>query len=173
MDEPSLELTPQTAALAGAADALDAAGLEHWFFGGWAVDLWVGRLTRAHDDIDVLVQRSDEAEVHGALTAAGWVHTPQDDDLVGTTYAGDGYELQLTFVEADDEGRVVVRVPGEPIVVSHGPLAHASRPLGHLHVRVMTLEKLLEGKAVPRPDDAGGDKDRADLAALRAVADRS
>lgn len=173
MDEPSLELTPQTAALAGAADALDAAGLEHWFFGGWAVDLWVGRLTRAHDDIDVLVQRSDQAEVHGALTAAGWVHTPQDDDLVGTTYAGDGYELQLTFVEADDEGRVVVRVPGEPIVVSHGPLAHASRPLGHLHVRVMTLEKLLEGKAVPRPDDAGGDKDRADLAALRAVADRS
>jgi hypothetical protein len=35
---------------------------------------------------------------------------------------------------------------------------------------VVTLEKLLEGKAVPRPDDAGGDKDRADIAALRAVA---
>ena len=76
-------------------------------------------------------------------------------------------------VERDGVRRVVVRVPGEPIVVSHGPLAHASRPLGHLHVRVMTLEKLLEGKAVPRPDDAGGDKDRADLAALQAVADRS
>ena len=62
-------------------------------------------------------------------------------------------------------------MPGEPIVVSHGPLAHASRPLGHLWVRVLTLEKLLEGKAVPRPDDAGGDKDRADLAALRGVED--
>ncbi|WP_216658533.1 hypothetical protein [Nocardioides sp. zg-1230] len=172
MEEPSLELTPQTAALAGAAEALESAGVSHWFFGGWAVDLWVGRVTRAHDDIDVLVQRSDEAKVHEALTAAGWVHTPQDDDLVGTNYAGDGYELQLTFVETDDEGRVVVRVPGEPIVVSPGPLAHERRPLGHLHVRVMTLESMLEGKAEPRPDDAGGDKDRADLAALRAVAER-
>lgn len=172
MEEPSLELTPQTAALAGAAEALGSAGLSHWFFGGWAVDLWVGRVTRAHDDIDVLVQRSDEAEVHEALTAAGWVHTPNDDDLVGTSYAGDGYELQLTFVETDSDGQVVVPVPGERIVVSTGPLAHASRPLGHLSVRVLTLEKLLEDKAVPRPDDAGGDKDRADLAALRAVTDR-
>ncbi len=170
MGEPSLELTPQTAALAGAADALESAGLEHWFFGGWAVDLWVGRLTRAHDDIDVLVQRADEAGVDAALTAAGWVHTPRDDDLVGTEYAGDGYALQLTFVETDDDGRVVVPVPGQPIVVSDGPLDHAHRPLGHLHVRVLTLEKMLEGKAVPRPDEAGGAKDRADLAALRAVA---
>ena len=127
MGEPSLELTPQTAALAGASDALESAGLEHWFFGGWAVDLWVGRVTRAHDDIDVLVRRTD------------------------------------------DEGRVVVPVPGQPIVVSTGPLDHAHRPLGHLRVRVLTLEKMLEGKGVPRPDDAGGAKDRADLAALRAV----
>jgi len=169
MDEPSLELTPQTAALAGAADALDSAGLEHWFFGGWAVDLWVGRVTRVHDDIDVLVHRTDEARVDAALAAAGWVHTPHDDDLVGTTYAGDGYELQLTFVETDDDGRVLVPVPGGPIVLSDGALAHARRPLGHLRVRVLTLEKMLEGKAVPRPDDAGGDKDRADLAALRTV----
>lgn len=171
MDEPSLELTPQTAALASAAEALDSAGLEHWFFGGWAVDLWVGRVTRVHDDIDVLVLRVDESRVDAALAAAGWVHTPHDDDLVGTTYAGDGYDLQLTFVATDDDGRMLVPVPGEPIVLSDdGPLDHVRRPLGHLWVRVLTLEKMLEGKADPRPDDAGGDKDRADLAALRSVA---
>jgi len=171
LDEPSLELTTRTAALASAADALESAGLEHWFFGGWAVDLWVGRLTRTHDDIDVLVRRADEARVHDALSAAGWIHTPHDDDLLGTTYAGDGDDLQLTFVETDDAGRVLVPVPGEPLVLSDGPLAHARRSLGHLQVRVVTLERLLEGKAVPRPDDVGGDKDRADLTALRAVAE--
>ena len=53
--------------VASAAGALDASELEHWFFGGWAVDLWVGRLTRPHDDIDVLVWREDEARVHVAL----------------------------------------------------------------------------------------------------------
>ena len=168
MHEP-LELTPQTAALASAADALDSAGLEHWFFGGWAVDLWVGRPTRAHEDIDVLVQRRDEARVDAALVAAGWVHTPHDDDVVGTDYAADGCDLQLTFAETDDTGRVVVPVPGQPVVVSTGPLAHARRPLGHLQVRVLTLEKMLEIKSDPRPDDVGGAKDRADLAALRAV----
>src|SRR6478609_3618026 len=108
------------AALGSASSALDAAGLEHWFFGGWAVDLWAGRLTRPHDDIDVLVRRADEAAVEAALETAGWVHTPRDDDLVGTEFAGDGYALQLTFVETDDQGRVVVPVPGQPIVVSAG-----------------------------------------------------
>ena len=44
--------------------------------------------------------------------------------------------------------------------------------LGHLRVRVLSLEKMLENKAEPRPDDVGGAKDRADLAALRAIADR-
>lgn len=171
MVEP-LELTPATAALAGAADALDSAGLEHWFFGGWAVDLWAGRITRPHEDIDVLVQRSDEEAVDAALVAAGWLHTPHDDDVLGTNYAGDASDLQLTFVETDDEGRVVVPVPGQPIVVSAGPLGHTRRPLGHLSIRVLTLEKMLEIKAEPRPDDVGGTKDRADLAALRAIADR-
>ena len=82
--------------VASVAGALDAAELEHWFFGGWAVDLWVGRLTRPHDDIDVLVWREDEARVHEAFQGAGWVHTPTPEDLVGTNYARDGYELQLT-----------------------------------------------------------------------------
>ena len=173
MDDSSLELTPRTAALASAADALESAGLDHWFFGGWAVDLWVGRLTRPHDDIDVLVRRVDEARVHDALTAAGWIHTPHDDDLLGTTYAGDGDDLQLTFVETDGAGRVVVPVPGQPVVLSDGPLAHVRRPLGHLGVRVVALEMLIEGKAAARPDDEGGAKDRADLAALREAHGRS
>ena len=54
-------------------------------------------------------------------------------------------------------------------MVSSGPLDHVRRPLGHLHVRVLTLAKMLEGKGVARPDEAGGAKDRADLAALRTV----
>jgi hypothetical protein len=173
MDEPSLELTPRTAALGSAADALESAGLEHWVFGGWAVDLWAGRETRDHEDIDVLARRADEAQVDAALTAAGWTHTPHDDDLVGTEYERDGDVLQLTFVETDDEGCLVVPVPGRPIVLSRGPLAHVRRPLGPLHVRVLTLEKMLEDKALPRPDAVGGGKDRADLEALRAVAARA
>ena len=151
--------------------ALDAAGLEHWLFGGWAVDLWVGRLTRPHEDIDVLVWRHDEARVHEALQGAGWVHTPTPEDLVGTNYARDGYELQLTFVLAGAEGGVVVPVPEQPIVLSSGPLAFARRNWDDLSVRVLTLEMMLAMKGTPRPDEVGGSKDRADLAVLRSVAE--
>ena len=160
-------------ALRSASSALDAADLEHWFFGGWAVDLWVGRLTRPHDDIDVLVWRHDEARVHDALGTAGWQHTPTSEDLVGTDYARDGYDLQLTFVVPGAEGGVVVPVPDQPIVLSTGPLAFARRDLGEASVRVLTLEMMLAIKSTPRPDEAGGGKDRADLVALRAVADGS
>jgi hypothetical protein len=157
------------AALASAARALDAAGLEHWFFGGWAVDLWVGRPTRPHDDIDVLVWRRDQARAHVVLEAAGWVHTPTAEDLVGTSYVRDGSELQLTFVVPGDEGGVVVPAPDQPIVLSAGPLPGARRALGDVSARVLTLETMLANKASPRPDEVGGAKDRADLAALRSV----
>jgi hypothetical protein len=154
-----------------ASGALDAAGLEHWFIGGWAVDLWVGRLTRPHDDIDVLVWREDEARIHEALHGAGWVHTPTPEDLVGTNYAREGYELQLTFAVAGPEGGVVVPVPDQPFVLSSGPLAFARRKLNNVSVRVMTLEMMLASKGTPRPDEVGGAKDRADLEALRSLAE--
>jgi len=156
--------------VASAAGALDASELEHWFFGGWAVDLWVGRLTRPHDDIDVLVWREDEARVHEALQGAGWVHTPTPADLVGTNYPRDGYELQLTFVVPGAGGGVVVPVPEQPMVLSTGPLAYARRTIDDLSVRVLTLEMMLAIKGTPRPDERGGSKDRADLAVLRSVA---
>lgn len=41
-----------------------------WICGGWAVDLFVGRGTRRHDDLDVAVLRRDQAALHTYLT--GW-----------------------------------------------------------------------------------------------------
>lgn len=42
-----------------------------WFVaGGWALDLFMGRQTRAHDDIDVAIFRGDEAALAPALP--GW-----------------------------------------------------------------------------------------------------
>lgn len=154
-----------------ASSALDAADLEHWFFGGWAVDLWVGRPTRPHEDIDAMVWRHDEAKVHQALQGAGWIHEPTPEDRVGTNYTRDGYELQLTFVVPGAAGGVVVPVPGQPIVLSHGPLTFARRDLNGVSVRVLTLEMMLALKSTPRPDGVGGHKDRADLEALRSIAE--
>ena len=41
-----------------------------WIAGGWAIDLFLKRQTRPHDDIDVLIRREDQLEVQKLL--AGW-----------------------------------------------------------------------------------------------------
>lgn len=173
MSQESADCSRGLDALRSAALALENAGLDHWFFGGWAVDLWVGRLTRPHDDIDVLVWRRDTRRVDEALASAGWVHAPTPEDLLGTSYVRDKYELQLTFVVRGEGGGVVVPAPDQPIALSEGDLAFARRDVGDVSVRVLTLEMMLAIKGSPRPDEVGGAKDRADLAALRSAVENS
>lgn len=44
-----------------------------WFVaGGWAIDLYLGRVTRAHGDVDVAIYRQDQSAVHAFLTTDGW-----------------------------------------------------------------------------------------------------
>jgi len=41
-----------------------------WIVGGWTIDLFVGRQTRQHDDLDVVFLRCDQIAAQGIL--AGW-----------------------------------------------------------------------------------------------------
>lgn len=64
-------------ALAGLFDGLDGTW---WLTGGVALDRFVGRSTRRHDDIDVEIPRSDLAAILAHLN--GWdAHTAQDGVL--------------------------------------------------------------------------------------------
>jgi hypothetical protein len=49
------------------AEAMSNLRAPFYFAGGWAIDLHLGRVTRAHHDIDVLVMRRDHAGLHKAL----------------------------------------------------------------------------------------------------------
>ena len=53
-----------------AADLLSAARLPWWIAGGWALDLFLGKVTRAHGDLDIGIFRKDAAIVLAALR--GW-----------------------------------------------------------------------------------------------------
>lgn len=37
--------------------------------GGWAIDLWLGEQTRNHHDIEVVVRRRDQRQLHASLSA--------------------------------------------------------------------------------------------------------
>ena len=47
-------------------------GREWYVCGGWALDLFLGRVTRAHKDVDIAVARRDQSEVQGYLLRRGW-----------------------------------------------------------------------------------------------------
>jgi len=51
-------------------DLLAGLAVPWWIAGGWAIDLFVGRQTRKHEDTDVLVLRNDQLGVQAHL--AGW-----------------------------------------------------------------------------------------------------
>lgn len=58
-------LLPQQAAM-----LLDPTGIPWWIAGGWAIDLFLGRATRDHADMDIAVPRAYQADLARAF--AGW-----------------------------------------------------------------------------------------------------
>lgn len=156
----------QLEAMAGLDRALEGRQIPYWLFGGWAVDFWVGRVTRPHLDIDVVAWRRDYDAVREALVAAGWEHAPLPDDLVGTRFRWRLAEVEFTFVDTSDGADVVIPFPGQPVVWSTKPLGEVRRELRGVSCRTIPLELLLTGKSSPRADAVEGAKDRADFAAL-------
>lgn len=43
-----------------------------WVAGGWAIDLFLGRVTRAHGDLEVGVWRDDQAPLRAHWSACAW-----------------------------------------------------------------------------------------------------
>jgi len=64
-------------------------GIPAWIDGGWCVDALLGRQTRAHDDLDLVVAREDVERLCAALAEAGYV--PRDAGTDGAPYP-DGLE---------------------------------------------------------------------------------
>lgn len=42
------------------------------FCGGWAIDLFLGRATRGHKDVDIAIARRDQLALQAYLTVRGW-----------------------------------------------------------------------------------------------------
>jgi hypothetical protein len=57
-----------------------------WVAGGRALDLWMGRQTRAHQDVDVAVLRDDQKHLHEAF--GGWELYYATTDLTGLCLTG-------------------------------------------------------------------------------------
>jgi hypothetical protein len=145
-----------------------------WIAGGWALDLHLGRQTRPHHDLDVLVLRADLAGVRERLR--GWdLHAadppgagrlrpwPEDELLPAALHdvwcretPTSPWALQLMVDDTDGADWVYRRDPRirRPVAELHGPASTPGRPV--LAPEVQLLGKSRTGRA----------KDVADLYAV-------
>ena len=119
----------QLDAIAGVAQLFREHRVDCWLFGGWAVDFWVGHVTREHGDVDLAVRLRDRPSVHELLLGDGWHPTPVDDEAIGARYRRNDVLLELTFVETDHDGRVQIPFADGPAVWSTSPFGDVTREL--------------------------------------------
>lgn len=166
--EPEPEL--QLAALARVGELLARAQVDHWLFGGWAVDFHAGSVTRPHDDLDVAVWLADVPRIVQCLEGDGWRHAPLEGEDGGTGYERRGVRLELTYLAPDGAGRVCVPLRDGPADWPASALGDDVEELQGVRARVVSLSALLRMKSVPREDAGDVAKDRADVELLSRLA---
>lgn len=79
-------------------------GTTFWLRGGWAIDFLLGKVTRAHSDIDLVSLIQHRTELESALVAAGFQQIPVTN--FQTDFLKDGVDISFVFVERSNEGRI-------------------------------------------------------------------
>jgi hypothetical protein len=158
--------TRQLSDIAEVGSLLDRAGLDYWLFGGWAVDFYVGKVTRGHGDIDLAVWLKDGPALSGLLATHGWQHAPRADENGGTGYERNEIRIELTFLVEGDCGEVLIAFRDGAALWSADAFGGEVRTLRAARARVLPLGVLRAGKSVPRDDPGEAVVDRADFEAL-------
>jgi hypothetical protein len=156
----------QLTSLARVRESLDGAGIAYWLFGGWAVDFYVGVVTRAHDDVDIAIWLTDLSRIDQLLRDDGWVHAPFEDEDGGTGYEREGVRLELTYLVPGDDGSVNVPLRRGLVPWTGDPLGDDVRALHEVHARLVSRASLVLAKSQPREDPHEAAKDRADFEQL-------
>lgn len=144
-------------------DLAAGAGVELWLDGGWAVDAWLGRQTRPHRDVDIIVETAPASKLVAALRGAGYDDVPRDDTRPWNFVLGDtaGHEVDFHLIDLAEDG---VGIYGPPEIDFRFPANSltAVTELCGRQVRAIPPHWLVEFHTGYEPDD----DDRADVLAL-------
>ncbi len=148
-----------------------------WLAGGWTLDLFVGRQTRKHDDIDVLISRDDQLKLQSALpgwdmqvgdppgTLRAWQPTELLDksihDIWGRPNGDKAWRVQFMLFDIEEGEWVYRRLPS-----IRGPLEKMGLQSGTVSYLAPEIQLLYKSKS-PRP------KDQADFEVVVPLLDQS
>ncbi len=154
---------------------LQQAGIAHWLFGGWAADFHLGRMTRPHEDIDLIIWRNNAPAVRVLLAAHAYAELPpdaQEQDL-HTHFAKQGQNIDVMFIyrkDADDADGVYWadwRWPDGSFAPTYRTLDGIACPVASVRSLVETKESYLRSDQ----DQIDREKYQDDLSRLRPLSD--
>jgi lincosamide nucleotidyltransferase A/C/D/E len=92
---------------------MEALGIEIWIDGGWGVDALLGKQTRTHSDLHIVVQEKDLASVIAFLESRGFQELQREDSRPWNFVMGNGNGKEIDFhvVVLDEEGNALYGPP--------------------------------------------------------------
>jgi hypothetical protein len=171
MDEPT---TIQLQLLREMRDALDAAGVRWWLFGGWGMDVHAGEVTRDHSDIEFFVREEDASATRDVLVAAGFAGPPGLYPDECQPFVKQGQECGSYYLREDAGGRLFTPGRWADWPWAAGSFDGPRGVVGELELPVMSIEGLLDIKQNFHRHPHGAPlrpKDIADIERLQALAD--
>ena len=95
--------------LFGLLDLFGSVGVHVWIDGGWAVDAALGRETRPHADLDIVIEERQRDAAVTALRNRGYVAVDRDDTRPWNFVLGDrdGHEVDFHVIRLDEDGNGV------------------------------------------------------------------
>jgi lincosamide nucleotidyltransferase A/C/D/E len=144
-------------------DLVEEMGIRIWLDGGWAVDACLGRQTRVHADLDIVIEQKDLDAVADELRARGYGPPPRKNPLPWNFALRDaaGHEVDFHVIVLNEKGDGIY---GPPENRESYP-AEALGGFGSIKGRAVaciTPEWLVRFHSGYELDDV----DRADVAAL-------
>ncbi len=165
-----MRTTRQLALLDEIARVAADADIDCWVRGGWALDLFVGRVTRPHGDIDLFLWAEDAERFAGLLREHGHYEVGGPPRTQQRNFVKDGTEIHVGLLRRERSGEVVVAGgPAEGAPWPEGMLADDLGAIGDVRCRIISPRSQLEIKE-RFPEWTGRpprEWDAADIAVLR------
>ena len=88
----------------------EAAGIDVWLDGGWAVDAALGEQTRVHKDLDIILQVADLVQLRELLGDRGFLIREGGTESNFVMFDGHGREVDVHAIIFDEAGNGVYRM---------------------------------------------------------------
>ena len=85
-------------------DIVRAVGVGLWLRGGWAMDFFLGEVTRPHRDIDFFCRDTDADRILRRLAAIGYRALPGNHALQRDLLGPHDLDVQITLLGQDADG---------------------------------------------------------------------